>query len=246
MRQTYRQPEWALFLQPGDGTGAACRRHADAVAMSMYPSRGLTIRGFEFKISRSDFKREKDNPEKAEAVAQYCDEWFIVAPKGLIKSYEVPGAWGFIEFADGKLRQVNKATRQQSPQPLNRHFVASLLRARCKEDEGYIQKLVREGVKAERANDEQKIEAQIERRTTHASKVLDRHKVFAEFLRHPDFEYSDEETFLNAIKIAMHLNMGGYYGNLKRMQELGDSFHKVVEDFKALGITATERKVKKK
>lgn len=73
MRKTYCQPEWALFFEVGNATGFNARRHADAVAMNMYPSRGLVLHGFEFKASKSDWKRELANPQKAEEIAQYCD-----------------------------------------------------------------------------------------------------------------------------------------------------------------------------
>ena len=55
-------------------------RYADAVAMNLFPSRGLALHGFEIKVSKSDFKSEIENPEKSVPVQQYCDHWWIVAP----------------------------------------------------------------------------------------------------------------------------------------------------------------------
>lgn len=43
LRARFCSPEWAIFFEVGDGTGSAQRRWADAVAMNMYPSRGLEI-----------------------------------------------------------------------------------------------------------------------------------------------------------------------------------------------------------
>ena len=66
LRKTYCEPDWYLGFEVGNGTGARLRRHADAVAICNYPSRGYEIRGFEIKVSRNDLKSELDNCAKAE------------------------------------------------------------------------------------------------------------------------------------------------------------------------------------
>ncbi len=46
----YPQTEYALFSQVRNATGFASRiRTADAIALSLWPSRGLALYGFEFK-----------------------------------------------------------------------------------------------------------------------------------------------------------------------------------------------------
>ena len=56
LMDTYKEPEWYLGFEVGNSTGADCRRHADAVAINAYPSRGFEVRGFEIKVSRSDLQ----------------------------------------------------------------------------------------------------------------------------------------------------------------------------------------------
>lgn len=132
---THAAPEWACFPEVANGTGSNARRHADAVAMSLWPSRGLIVRGFEIKISRSDYRREAADPTKAEAVARWCDEWWIVAPDGLIRDpeTELPPAWGLMVPANGLgLRTIRKAERTEAA-PLTRSFVAAVLRAADKQ-----------------------------------------------------------------------------------------------------------------
>lgn len=46
----YREPEWYLGFEVGNSCGCECMRHADAVAMNAYPSRGFEVRGFEVHI----------------------------------------------------------------------------------------------------------------------------------------------------------------------------------------------------
>lgn len=127
----YREPEWLLGFEVGNSTGGQCRRHADAVAINTYPSRGYDVKGFEIKVSRSDLKHELDNAAKAEAVAQYCNEWYLVVPKGLTENMDVPHNWGIIELVGEKLVQKREATYMQNK--LDYGFMCAFIRGmqRC-------------------------------------------------------------------------------------------------------------------
>ena len=109
LRERYVEPDWLLGFEVGNGTGSNVSRHADAIAICQYPSRGYEVRGFEIKVSRQDLQRELDTPAKADAFAPYCNYWFLVAPKGLTEGMQIPEPWGIIEYADGKLRQKKQA-----------------------------------------------------------------------------------------------------------------------------------------
>lgn len=139
-------PDWACFPNVANGTGGNIRRRADAIAMSLWPSRGLILRGFEIKTSRQDLKHEIKNPEKAETIADYCDEWYLATPKGLVKDVdlEVPQAWGLMEVGDnGKLKTAKKAV-PTTAKPISRVMLAAILRASRKEidniQENYIRR----------------------------------------------------------------------------------------------------------
>lgn len=124
----YPLPEWSLMFEVGNGTGSVLRRHADGVALNMYPSRGYEVRGFEIKVSRSDLQHEIAQAAKAEAVCQYCDTWFLVVPKGLTKGIQIPLPWGVIEYNEGKLR-ISKQAETLSHETMPMQFIAGLLRA---------------------------------------------------------------------------------------------------------------------
>jgi hypothetical protein len=131
IQTAHAPPEWAIFRDVANGTGGNIRRRADSIAMNLYPSRGLLVRGFEIKISRQDFKREHKDPQKAEEIAQYCDEWYVVTPQGLVKdlALELPSVWGLMEVDEkGKIRTAHKAT-MLTPKPLSRSFIASIVRS---------------------------------------------------------------------------------------------------------------------
>lgn len=121
--------EWAIMWEVTPATGAHARqRYADAVMMSLWPSRGLEIHGVEIKVSRSDWKREARDPTKAEAVGAYCDRWWVhVAPKVIHDLSEVPPAWGVREF-DGKAWRTVREAEKTAARALDRGFLASLLR----------------------------------------------------------------------------------------------------------------------
>ncbi len=121
-------PEWAIFFEVANGLGAHHRRYADAVAMSLFPSRGLDVHGFEVKSDRGDWLRELKEPGKADVIAQYCDFWWLVTTNEKIAPKdEVPKTWGLLVSKDGELRQVKKAERMK-PKTIDRSFMGAMLR----------------------------------------------------------------------------------------------------------------------
>lgn len=131
--QTYPSPEWAVFFEVANGTGFKVKRHADAVALGIWPSRGQALIGFEFKEFRNDWLREKKNPQKAEEIASHCDSWFVVAgSEGVVKLDELPEPWGL--YQANKDRTKLKLLKPCVPFPdrdkliMRRQFVAAMLR----------------------------------------------------------------------------------------------------------------------
>lgn len=119
---------YAILGEVGNSTGSRTRRHADAVVMSLWPSRGLDVYGVEIKVSRSDWLSELANPEKADEIARYCDGWYVaVARREIVGDTELPKTWGLIACDGGKAKIV-KAAPTLTPKPLDRGFVAAMLR----------------------------------------------------------------------------------------------------------------------
>lgn len=130
LRARFAAPEWALLFEVRNGTGFSRSqvRTADAIAMGLWPSHGLELHGFEIKVSRSDWLRERKDPAKAEEIAKYCDRWSLVigAPE-IVQPGELPPAWGLFVLRNGKLRCEKEAAKLE-PKPLDRLLLASLLR----------------------------------------------------------------------------------------------------------------------
>jgi hypothetical protein len=129
MKERFKGNEWAYLPQVRNATGMAAQiRTADALAMSLFPSRGLELHGFEIKCSRADWLRELKDASKAEAIAQYCDRWWIVAgSKDIVNTAEIPTGWGLLIPCAGTLRAVKNAPKLDAV-PIDRAFLAGLLR----------------------------------------------------------------------------------------------------------------------
>lgn len=126
--EKYKEPEYLLLTEVPNATGMKKSRTADAMAFSLWPSRGLTITGFELKVSRSDWLKERDDPAKAESLARYCDFWYlVVADKNIVQNGELPATWGLIAPRGSKLVVTKDATQLPS-ENISRGFLMSVLR----------------------------------------------------------------------------------------------------------------------
>ena len=123
----FAPPEYAFLAEVRNSVGFTKARTADAMAMSLWPSRGLYMTGFEIKVSRADWKRELEQPEKAEAMARFCRHWFIACPDRMIEVKEVPSGWGLIYVKDEKVRFAKPAPENAAEEPTWMLF-ASLMR----------------------------------------------------------------------------------------------------------------------
>jgi hypothetical protein len=130
LRAKYPPDAYAFLTEVGNSTGFGCRRHCDALVMSLWPSRGLEIIGIEVKVRRSDWLKELATPEKAEEIARYCDRWYLaVGDENIVQEGELPKGWGLIvPKADDTLRIKTEAKlTEPEPQP-DRAFLAAILR----------------------------------------------------------------------------------------------------------------------
>lgn len=130
LSQRFASPAYVFMQGVRNSTGYSGEvREADALAFSVWPSRGLELHGFEVKCSRNDWLRELKDPAKAEKIAKWCDRWWLVAPQGVLSgASELPSAWGFIEVIDGKTLRTVKEAPLQEHEPFTRGFIASLVR----------------------------------------------------------------------------------------------------------------------
>lgn len=147
LRSWFAQPQYAFLEQVADGTGMRQSRWADAVAMSVWPSRGYDIHGVEVKVSRYDWQKELSQPLKSAAVQQYCNRWWVATPDELIiQPGELPPTWGHMVMKGNTMR-VAVAAPPLEPKPVTVEFVASVLRNYQKADESEVRRAIDDAVR---------------------------------------------------------------------------------------------------
>lgn len=128
LRERYERHRWAFFENVPNGTGYSERRRCDALVMSLWPSDGLLLHGFELKISRGDWLRELKQPEKSTELKRFCDHWWLVASSDdVVKNDSMPAGWGLMVVRHGSLVVELEAPKLEAA-PLDRTFVAGLVR----------------------------------------------------------------------------------------------------------------------
>jgi hypothetical protein len=130
LRARYPAPAWAFLEEVRNGTGfGRVTRTADALAMSLYPSRGLLLHGFEVKVSRSDWVRELEDPDKAEEIARFCHFWWLVVGDAeIVKDGELPATWGLLAQAGDKLVHKKEPLLNKEALPPTHRFLGAILR----------------------------------------------------------------------------------------------------------------------
>jgi hypothetical protein len=128
LEQRFCLPEWGLFPQ-ATAAGMGGSHYADAMALNLFPSRGMELHGFEIKVSRNDWRRELKDPAKADALAKFCDRWWVVvSSKDLVKPGELPPTWGLLYPRSGTLYTGVQAPKNPDVKPLDRGWFAGLIR----------------------------------------------------------------------------------------------------------------------
>jgi hypothetical protein len=133
LAKKFAAPAYAFMpqLHQETGAGATSGRRADAVAMSLWPSRGLHLIGFEIKVDRSDLLKELKTPAKADAIQRYCHQWWLVTPPDLVGATELmvlPATWGVMEAHGADQLKATRQAPTVQPEPLNIDIIAAMFR----------------------------------------------------------------------------------------------------------------------
>lgn len=157
LARRFEPPAYATLRGVANATGGRKIRTVDALVMSLWPSRGLTLEGVEIKVSRSDWLREMKDPAKQEPVIKYCDRfWLAVGSADIVRDGELPRTWGLLVPGRGGKLKVATQAPDLDPVPMTRSFLASILRRAHEVSEGGD---VRADIRAE---EQAKVEAKME------------------------------------------------------------------------------------
>lgn len=131
VRRRFDYPEWVLMFEYGapGNDGRVC----DCLAVNTIASRNYKVVGFEFKASRSDWLREKRDASKADYFVRLADEFYVVAPKGVVEQSEIPDGWGYLELKPNSEQlyklEDSELTEHQQGEPGRRFWVRFLKQA---------------------------------------------------------------------------------------------------------------------
>lgn len=173
-----------ILFEVGDGAGFSNRGWSDAIAMQIWPSKGLEILGFEIKATRSDWLRELDRPEKNRTWQELVDGWYVVAAKDVVKLEELPPDWGLMvpKGADSlRIASRPKTTeRKKWNDPIPRDLVAAVFRAAGNERR-WATRQARDDIRLQEA---QRLAEDLENHRRRARAAEEKYEAIAEALGH--------------------------------------------------------------
>jgi len=147
MRREYSGREQAIVFEVPNGlisgrNNDGRSRFCDAMVCNFWRSRGFELEGFEIKVSRSDWQRELQMPNKAESHFGRCDRWWLITPAAktpIAQLGEIPGPWGWIEISStGTFVQRKKAPKLVPALKFDLEFAFALVRAAARSDRDLI------------------------------------------------------------------------------------------------------------
>jgi hypothetical protein len=91
--------EWLFFreLRVGTGRRNGNLQRLDGFALNSLPHTGMKRICYEVKVSRGDFLAELKSPLKRRIGMRYSNEFYFVAPAGLVLPEEIPPECGLVE-----------------------------------------------------------------------------------------------------------------------------------------------------
>jgi len=147
LQRRHQMPEWVLIreLRLGTGFGSidwakwqasgrksrgrySIQQRVDAWALNCYAGNGFRRIAYEIKVSRSDFIKEKRDPEKRQPAMEVSDYFYFAAPRGLIAPMELPQGCGLLVVYDSGRSEILERAPKLNPTRLDWCFVASLVR----------------------------------------------------------------------------------------------------------------------
>lgn len=183
LEKKYSGEEWAFFRQVRNGAGFSASRTCDAIAFNLWPSRGLTIIGFEIKCYRSDWLSELKNPRKSEEVMKNCDHWFLVtSTEEVARLEEIPATWGWMVKSPRVLSIKKQAPQLNFTKNPSKSFYAAVMKnAKMWTDpDELIQKKIEAAEKKAAAETERRLNTDIGALTKERDRLLQERKEFEE------------------------------------------------------------------
>ena len=101
------------------------RRRCDFWALHPHPSKGHKAIAYEVKASRADFRKETHDKQREARL--FSDEFWYIAPSGVIPKDEVPDWAGLIDWSPSKFK-VSVAAPTRSKDAPSWELIVSIIR----------------------------------------------------------------------------------------------------------------------
>lgn len=233
LRRHFAAPSHAIVYEVAQATGFDAHRHLDAVAMSLWPSHGLSLHGIEIKVTLHDWRREIRQPDKAEQIARFCDFFWVAAPADLIPLDDLPEAWGLIAVDPaGTAKVAKRAAKRETPADGGRPFLAAMLRAADRPiDPDSVAAIVRKREAELEADFERRVQHEAVMRTQRRNVAADR---WADLLAalgkadvQNDWDLNDKEI-IAAVKAVLSVGAARTWMGLRALEETLGTTHAAV------------------
>ncbi|MFE7605741.1 hypothetical protein ACFU1Q_11325 [Brachybacterium paraconglomeratum] len=197
---------FAHEVSPNGAWGGPGVRRADALYAGFTSASGRILVGHELKVSRADWRAELAKVGKADAWADACHQWWIVAPStDVVPPEELPDGWGLMlppRSARGRRMQTAVKARvkvdHSPPWWAVRSFMARLETLEHEQRHDEIQRIV---------------QAQVEERTAYLKKreapaqmsLEDKHRLddLGRLEKELDFELSSFRSVLEKREVSV-------------------------------------------
>lgn len=104
LKKKYQHHGWLVITELRRSPGWVDDRTIDVFVLHQWPSEGFKRIAYEIKVSSSDFTREIKNPRKRKSFREISNEFYFIAPVGVIDADKIPTDCGLIEVTpEGKL-----------------------------------------------------------------------------------------------------------------------------------------------
>ncbi len=135
LEQLHDPHEWGFFeeLRIGTGYGKDSEQRLDAWAIHYFPSKRNVTRCYEIKVSKSDFLNEIRQPLKRRPGLRLANEFYFVAPKGMLAIEDIPVECGLMEVDENGIIETTINAPFRDIMPPTWLFLAAISR-RCNKD----------------------------------------------------------------------------------------------------------------
>lgn len=168
--------------------------------------------------------------ERHAVLFEFFDRWFLVAPAHVVKDQaEIPAPWGWFQPSNGRLVQARDAEKNKEPRPVDRHFLAAIMRRTAKTDDAFVNAAVERALKDQRADHELELERHVLRRLGDSRRDMESWIKLRDMLKQKPDGWVYQEDVIAALKMLMKSGVGSTISSLRSLKREVDRVQRDLE-----------------